>query len=166
MATVKILYRFNHLKDRREWVKDSARTHCVVCTKKFFLGVGKHHCRRCGDIYCKDCTRMVDAELPGLGRTKLRTCKMCFGRDIQDSDLTMPSSSSEDEEAEEELIKKTEMMLFSPSRVAMERAMAKADKSLAEDDDRTTTNSVISVDSVSSSGSGKSRTGMFRRRDV
>ncbi|KAF0688441.1 Aste57867_19957 [Aphanomyces stellatus] len=163
----KLCYKYEHLKSKREWVEDKARAYCAVCTKKFFLG-GKHHCRRCGEVICKNCAPFVPAVLPGLGRTKLRVCVKCVDQDHGKEEFLSESSSSSDEETEEELIKKSELMLFSPNAKVMERAYLKAEKlkSLYDDDDRTTTASVLSVDSVSSAGSTsskKSRGGFFGR---
>ncbi|KAF0753233.1 hypothetical protein AaE_005778 [Aphanomyces astaci] len=38
------------------WVPDSARKHCIVCTKRFSPLRSRHHCRSCGDIMCAACT--------------------------------------------------------------------------------------------------------------
>ena len=40
----------------RAWVRDSERSGCVECGTKFTLFVRRHHCRRCGDIFCNECS--------------------------------------------------------------------------------------------------------------
>ncbi|KAG9409234.1 hypothetical protein AC1031_022116 [Aphanomyces cochlioides] len=71
-----ICYRLEHFKSKREWVPDAERSHCVVCRKRFLLG-GKHHCRRCGEVVCKQCGPLAQAELPVVGRTQVRVCVVC-----------------------------------------------------------------------------------------
>lgn len=38
------------------WVPDNMAVECSNCKIKFNLIVRKHHCRRCGNIFCKECT--------------------------------------------------------------------------------------------------------------
>lgn len=38
------------------WIPDNMAIECNDCKIKFNLLVRKHHCRRCGNIFCKDCT--------------------------------------------------------------------------------------------------------------
>merc|ERR1711973_469164 len=42
----------------RKWADDSEATTCTTssCKKEFSLTNRKHHCRNCGQIFCKDCT--------------------------------------------------------------------------------------------------------------
>ncbi|RHY49420.1 hypothetical protein DYB30_005661 [Aphanomyces astaci] len=148
----KTIYGLEHFKSRREWVPDSARQHCIVCTKKFFLGGGKHHCRRCGDVVCSSCAPFVAAHLPIVGRTKVRVCHSCRVRDeaMPVAMFLSDRSSSEDEEAEKELMKKCELMLLSPSRAVMERIeLNLGKKSLIQGDNRQT--SASSTASIASS---------------
>ncbi|ETV95156.1 hypothetical protein H310_11422 [Aphanomyces invadans] len=148
----KIVYRFEHLLAKHLWVQNKLRTVCVLCSKRFFLG-GKHHCRRCGEVFCSDCTQFETAQLPGASRTRVRVCKMCLARDCQDESLLVVStSSSDDDEAEAELLRKTEKMLLSPTPRPARPNNVKTEKALL--DTRTTTNSVVS--SVHSHGSGDS----------
>jgi hypothetical protein len=61
------------------WVPDSERTRCVGCAKQFTFFLRKHHCRVCGDIFCKDCTHLT--KLWGRGGSKgvvlALACKSC-----------------------------------------------------------------------------------------
>ncbi|PSS24724.1 Vacuolar protein sorting-associated protein [Actinidia chinensis var. chinensis] len=56
------------------WVVDA--THCQGCSSQFTLINRKHHCRRCGGIFCSSCTqhRMV---LRGQGDSPVRVCEPC-----------------------------------------------------------------------------------------
>ncbi|MED6135150.1 hypothetical protein PIB30_043507 [Stylosanthes scabra] len=56
------------------WVVDS--THCQGCSAQFTFINRKHHCRRCGGLFCNSCTqqRMV---LRGQGDSPVRICEPC-----------------------------------------------------------------------------------------
>ena len=40
----------------RKWKDDTEVTNCSRCDVGFTLTNRKHHCRNCGDIFCKDCS--------------------------------------------------------------------------------------------------------------
>ncbi|KAJ6885659.1 hypothetical protein NC651_026331 [Populus alba x Populus x berolinensis] len=56
------------------WVVDSS--HCQGCASQFTFINRKHHCRRCGGLFCGNCTqqRMV---LRGQGDSPVRICDPC-----------------------------------------------------------------------------------------
>ncbi|CAA2978143.1 nucleo TPR [Olea europaea subsp. europaea] len=56
------------------WVTDAS--HCQGCSAQFNFINRKHHCRRCGGIFCNSCTqlRMV---LRGQGDSAVRICEPC-----------------------------------------------------------------------------------------
>ncbi|CAJ1936258.1 unnamed protein product [Sphenostylis stenocarpa] len=56
------------------WVVDAS--HCQGCSSQFSFINRKHHCRRCGGIFCGSCTqqRMV---LRGQGDSPVRICEPC-----------------------------------------------------------------------------------------
>ncbi|XP_075148554.1 RUN and FYVE domain-containing protein 2 isoform X2 [Haematobia irritans] len=56
------------------WAPDSIVTHCTACKKEFNLTRRKHHCRSCGDIFCRACS---DHTLPLSGK-QVRVCLSCF----------------------------------------------------------------------------------------
>mgnify|MGYP006414884593 CR=1 FL=1 len=59
-----------------EWVTDSQRESCVRCSRTFTFLRRRHHCRRCGDVFCaKCCFRKV----PLRGSSEpARVCDACF----------------------------------------------------------------------------------------
>lgn len=62
-----------------QWVPDKIATHCKACTRDFGLTRRKHHCRNCGDIFCKNCSSHSIA-LPNDERMmgKVRVCEKCY----------------------------------------------------------------------------------------
>lgn len=56
------------------WVVDAS--HCQGCPSQFTFINRKHHCRRCGGLFCNSCTqqRMV---LRGQGDSPVRICEPC-----------------------------------------------------------------------------------------
>lgn len=46
---------------RDHWVPDSARTNCASCMAPFTLLGRRHHCRKCGEIFCSRDSRFVVA---------------------------------------------------------------------------------------------------------
>jgi len=62
---------------RATWVKNNERTTCNLCTRNFHTLRRKHHCRRCGEVVCSDCSTVETIDLPAIGYSKLRLCKVC-----------------------------------------------------------------------------------------
>jgi hypothetical protein len=64
------------------WVDDASVSACAQCEKSFNLFRRRHHCRRCGDVFCSDCCSFcisVHREHYGDGVEKLkRVCQNCF----------------------------------------------------------------------------------------
>ncbi|KNA03803.1 hypothetical protein SOVF_205660 [Spinacia oleracea] len=56
------------------WVVDAS--HCQSCSSQFTFLNRKHHCRRCGGLFCNSCTnsRIV---LRGQGDSPVRICEAC-----------------------------------------------------------------------------------------
>eukprot|EP00467_Chlorarachnion_reptans_P016622 CAMPEP_0114502614 /NCGR_PEP_ID=MMETSP0109-20121206/9193_1 /TAXON_ID=29199 /ORGANISM="Chlorarachnion reptans, Strain CCCM449" /LENGTH=189 /DNA_ID=CAMNT_0001680557 /DNA_START=269 /DNA_END=835 /DNA_ORIENTATION=+ len=59
------------LKPRSQWVAKSTRSCCVGCKSRFWVFLLKHHCRVCGDIFCRTCTSHK------VGSTFERACSPC-----------------------------------------------------------------------------------------
>lgn len=66
---------------QEHWVKDDEATHCAndACGARFVrLLERRHHCRRCGRIFCGRCSNHT-ASVPKLGfYTPVRVCYECF----------------------------------------------------------------------------------------
>lgn len=62
---------------RSTWVKDKERTSCHLCMRNFHALRRKHHCRKCGEVICSDCSTVETIDLPVIGYSKLRLCKVC-----------------------------------------------------------------------------------------
>ena len=58
------------------WVPDAFQESCYSCLAEFRLWRRRHHCRRCGRIFCGSCTG-VRVELPCF-RGKQRVCGPCL----------------------------------------------------------------------------------------
>lgn len=66
------------------WVADAARASCASCARRFHaLARRRHHCRLCGEVVCRDCSALKDADLPTVGLTKLRICAACNAQDLE-----------------------------------------------------------------------------------
>lgn len=62
---------------RSTWVKDKERASCHLCMRNFHALRRKHHCRKCGEVICSDCSTVETIDLPAIGYSKLRLCKVC-----------------------------------------------------------------------------------------
>ncbi|XP_060718543.1 myotubularin-related protein 4 isoform X1 [Tachysurus vachellii] len=40
------------------WVPDHMATHCFNCDSEFWIAKRRHHCRNCGNVFCKDCCHL------------------------------------------------------------------------------------------------------------
>lgn len=57
----------NTPRRRRSWVADELVASCSGCQSRFTIFLRRHHCRRCGLIFCNDCsnnrlTHLVDSQ--------------------------------------------------------------------------------------------------------
>eukprot|EP00033_Pygsuia_biforma_P002188 GCRY01002426.1.p1 GENE.GCRY01002426.1~~GCRY01002426.1.p1 ORF type:complete len:426 (+),score=15.50 GCRY01002426.1:237-1514(+) len=60
------------------WVPDSEVQSCKKCEAKFSLTNRRHHCRRCGQVFCGACSAKV-VELAEMGFDKaVRVCDICY----------------------------------------------------------------------------------------
>jgi len=50
------------------WVRDRDRKNCVQCNKRFKFKKhgGRHHCRGCGEVFCRKCVDPLDWEFTKL----------------------------------------------------------------------------------------------------
>lgn len=61
------------------WAPDDSSNVCLGCNAKFTATNRRHHCRNCGQLFCKKCTQKK-CFLPRFGFTqkKMRVCEKCF----------------------------------------------------------------------------------------
>lgn len=61
------------------WASDDSSNVCLGCNAKFTTTNRRHHCRNCGQLFCKKCTQKK-CFLPRFGFTqkKMRVCERCF----------------------------------------------------------------------------------------
>lgn len=66
-------------KHQGYWADENYADNCAGCSKPFSYSVWKHHCYRCGEIFCDTCS---DKKRPvpekGHGKSPVRVCQMCF----------------------------------------------------------------------------------------
>ncbi|KAM3966991.1 protein RUFY3 [Aphomia sociella] len=58
------------------WTSDKDATACTSCAKEFNIARRKHHCRRCGHIFCGACSEKTVA-LSGSAKP-VRVCDACY----------------------------------------------------------------------------------------
>ncbi|GLD92889.1 hypothetical protein PINS_up001468 [Pythium insidiosum] len=68
----------DQLRHQDDWVLDTERYRCHVCTRNFTHFRRKHHCRKCGEVVCSNCTLKKEAELPVIGRSVVKVCMSCI----------------------------------------------------------------------------------------
>eukprot|EP01063_Lacrimia_lanifica_P012089 TRINITY_DN18702_c0_g1_i1.p1 TRINITY_DN18702_c0_g1~~TRINITY_DN18702_c0_g1_i1.p1 ORF type:complete len:1168 (+),score=288.03 TRINITY_DN18702_c0_g1_i1:73-3576(+) len=56
------------------WVPDSEASSCLTCDRGFTFLTRRHHCRRCGQIFCGKCSE----KRAHNGKTNVRVCDGCF----------------------------------------------------------------------------------------
>lgn len=68
------------LKKSPIWKKDSDREACAACKSGFSFFNRRHHCRGCGDLFCKNCSGIeVDCSHRGF-LSPQRVCIICGGQ--------------------------------------------------------------------------------------
>jgi len=62
-----------------EWEPDQSATYCPLCKVTFIYPFRrKHHCRKCGRIFCDSCSKK-NLPLPRLGYDRpVRVCNDCY----------------------------------------------------------------------------------------
>ena len=65
--------------DKSSWKPNNSSNKCSNCDAKFTFTRRKHHCRKCGELVCLNCsTQRVVIAAVGKNQ-KLRICDLCFG---------------------------------------------------------------------------------------
>lgn len=60
------------------WVPDEEVNDCMACKKPFTQIRRRHHCRRCGGVFCGSCTAKKLAILDKGFSTAVRVCDRCY----------------------------------------------------------------------------------------
>jgi len=67
---------------RAHWVPDALATKCTSCAEPFTLTRRKHHCRRCGFVFCAPCVArniFLHSPNPELNyKSAVRVCSKCY----------------------------------------------------------------------------------------
>lgn len=63
-----------------KWMADDGSKVCLLCSRPFTLFLRRHHCRRCGKIYCKYCAPNKNTRpIIEFGyKAPVRHCKKCY----------------------------------------------------------------------------------------
>ena len=59
------------------WMDDSATDVCLGCLGKFSMLNRKHHCRRCRNVFCEECTRYLSPIIIYSIKEDVRVCSNC-----------------------------------------------------------------------------------------
>jgi len=84
----KLSYKFEPIANSAHWKADALVNACEKCRKSFSMVRRKHHCRRCGGIFCDACTKKrmrLKNPLTETGRATgttdaCRVCDDCFSK--------------------------------------------------------------------------------------
>merc|ERR1712087_214355 len=73
-----MVLRWTVSEHQEHWIDNKDVTQCPKCSVRFSYRERRHHCRKCGGIFCEKCSkkRMQLQEL-GYSR-KVRVCDNCF----------------------------------------------------------------------------------------
>ena len=80
------------------WKRDRSVAQCPLCASHFGFLLRKHHCRKCGEVVCAECSKQRVAEqyifLDGKANVSSRVCDSCFDDQLPGGKSTCYSSSS------------------------------------------------------------------------
>lgn len=60
-----------------EWIPDSKAPSCTKCYRDFKLFLRRHHCRVCGQVFCKFCSLEMDMQVDENQMRSVRVCGKC-----------------------------------------------------------------------------------------
>uniref|UniRef100_A0A4W5NY06 phosphatidylinositol-3,5-bisphosphate 3-phosphatase n=1 Tax=Hucho hucho TaxID=62062 RepID=A0A4W5NY06_9TELE len=82
------------------WVPDHMASHCFNCDCEFWMAKRRHHCRNCGNVFCKDCCHL---KLPIPDQqlyNPVLVCNVCYdllearNREIRSQQLKKPIATA------------------------------------------------------------------------
>ncbi|KAL0587151.1 hypothetical protein ABG067_003209 [Albugo candida] len=59
------------------WVQDDEKSNCMHCNTPFTLLTRKHHCRRCGNVICNNCSPH-ERRITSTDPLPMRVCNACY----------------------------------------------------------------------------------------
>ncbi|EGR27447.1 hypothetical protein IMG5_196300 [Ichthyophthirius multifiliis] len=96
-------------KKKEKWAIDDESIQCFLCRKLFnILYRRKHHCRKCGQVFCGKCSNYFLCQLVDEFQKKVdkerRLCKNCFKKcqEYMTSKIEQQQIQSDDQKEEEE----------------------------------------------------------------
>eukprot|EP00755_Sulcionema_specki_P017326 Sspe_Gene.64131::Locus_37536_Transcript_1_1_Confidence_1.000_Length_1842::g.64131::m.64131 len=81
---------------RKEWVSDKAAKQCNVCGARFTFSKRKHHCRKCGEVVCAQCSP-YESMVRGYANM-VRVCTTCYREEPSEPTSPAPFADSPDRE--------------------------------------------------------------------
>eukprot|EP01065_Artemidia_motanka_P005392 TRINITY_DN12600_c0_g2_i1.p1 TRINITY_DN12600_c0_g2~~TRINITY_DN12600_c0_g2_i1.p1 ORF type:complete len:2608 (+),score=682.15 TRINITY_DN12600_c0_g2_i1:108-7931(+) len=72
---------FKEKQGRENWVRDDAVMKCTGCGSRFSFSRRRHHCRRCGGVFCDSCSNfqaLVPTGDGGMQGGMKRVCQPCY----------------------------------------------------------------------------------------
>ncbi|XP_019754640.2 myotubularin-related protein 3 isoform X2 [Dendroctonus ponderosae] len=82
------------------WVPDHAVSRCTGCGTAFWMGRRRHHCRKCGRIFCADCSEHATPLPSEQLYNPVRVCTGCYS-DLKQIDRPLLLNSISDSLAEQ-----------------------------------------------------------------
>ena len=97
---------------KEKWVPDEKVNNCLKCNKEFSTLLRKHHCRICGNIFCKDCSNQNICIKLKNNNITIKVCDKCketykIFSSLVEENLTMLKGSKTDIEMKISLFCKT-----------------------------------------------------------
>jgi len=114
------------------WTPDKLVTKCQHCTKNFTSVTRRHHCRKCGGVFCKACSKYT-LILPEQSSKPLRVCINCKMADEESStkyiEPTFTNTNEKIEDKEEQQSESDHDSSFDSDGDFLQQPMAVAYKS-------------------------------------
>ena len=107
-----IKYSISEQEKKEKWVPDEKVNNCLKCNKEFSTLLRKHHCRICGNIFCKDCSNQNICIKLKNNNITIKVCDKCketykIFSSLVEENLTMLKGSKTDIEMKISLFCKT-----------------------------------------------------------
>ncbi|KAI8813708.1 hypothetical protein BJ742DRAFT_789261 [Cladochytrium replicatum] len=89
---------------RDHWKKDEDAPECILCGRVFNLVTRRHHCRKCGDIFCLNCcsqyVRLDQNVQFNPAGVRSRVCNTCY-EDFQSRIIPLKPAPDDDDDDQE-----------------------------------------------------------------